>query len=92
MLQVEDLHVYYGAIHALQGVSFHVEKGEIVTLIGANGAGKSTILRTLSGILRPREGSVKLGGEEITAVPAERIVKMGMSHVPEGGGSSPPSP
>ncbi len=84
MLRVENLHVFYGAIHALQGVSFHVEKGEIVTLIGANGAGKSTILRTLSGILRPSEGTIKLNGEEISAVPAERIVTRGMSHVPEG--------
>ena len=84
MLRVENLHVFYGAIHALQGVSFHVEKGEIVTLIGANGAGKSTILRTLSGILRPAEGSIAFNGEEITTVPAEKIVTMGMSHVPEG--------
>ena len=84
MLQVENLHVFYDAIHALQGVSFNVEKGEIVTLIGANGAGKSTILRTVSGILRPREGSVKLNGEELTTIPAEKIVKRGMSHVPEG--------
>ena len=84
MLTVENLHVFYEAIHALQGVSFHVEKGEIVTLIGANGAGKSTILRTLSGILRPREGSVLFNGDEITTVPAEKIVKMGMSQVPEG--------
>ena len=84
MLQVENLHVFYGAIHALQGVSFHVERGEIVTLIGANGAGKSTILRTLSGILRPSEGSISLNGAEITTVPAEKIVTMGMSHVPEG--------
>jgi branched-chain amino acid transport system ATP-binding protein len=84
VLKVENLHVYYGAIHALHGVSFGVEKGEIVSLIGANGAGKSTILRTLSGILRPREGSVVLNGQEITTVPAEQIVKMGMSHVPEG--------
>jgi branched-chain amino acid transport system ATP-binding protein len=84
VLQVENLHVYYGAIHALQGINFHVEKGEIVTLIGANGAGKSTILRTLSGILRPREGSVSFNGIEITTVPAEKIVKMGMSQVPEG--------
>jgi branched-chain amino acid transport system ATP-binding protein len=84
VLKVENLHVYYGAIHALHGVSFGVEKGEIVSLIGANGAGKSTILRTLSGILRPREGSVALNGQEITTVPAEQIVKMGMSHVPEG--------
>ena len=84
MLQVENLHVFYDAIHALQGVSFNVEKGEIVSLIGANGAGKSTILRTVSGILRPREGSVKLNGEELTTIPAEKIVKRGMSHVPEG--------
>ena len=84
MLQVDNLHVYYDAIHALQGVSFNLQKGEIVTLIGANGAGKSTILRTLSGILRPREGSVKLNGEELTTIPPEKIVKLGMSHVPEG--------
>ena len=79
MLRVENLNVFYGAIHALHGVSFHVEKGEIVTLIGANGAGKSTILRSLSGILRPREGSITFNGQEITTVPAEKIVKMGMS-------------
>ena len=84
MLRVDNLHVFYGAIHALQGVSFHVEKGEIVTLIGANGAGKSTILRSLSGILRPSEGSISFNGEEITTVAAEKIVKKGMSHVPEG--------
>jgi branched-chain amino acid transport system ATP-binding protein len=84
LLQVDNLHVYYDAIHALQGVSFNLQKGEIVTLIGANGAGKSTILRTLSGILRPREGSVKLNGEELTTIPPEKIVKLGMSHVPEG--------
>ena len=84
MLRVENLHVFYGAIHALQGVSFNVEKGEIVTLIGANGAGKSTILRSLSGILRPREGSISFNGQEITTTPAEKIVKMGMSQVPEG--------
>jgi branched-chain amino acid transport system ATP-binding protein len=84
VLRVENLNVFYGAIHALHGVSFHVEKGEIVTLIGANGAGKSTTLRTLSGILRPREGSISFNDEEITTVPAEKIVKMGISHVPEG--------
>ena len=84
MLRVENLSVFYGAIHALQGVSFHMEKGEIVTLIGANGAGKSTILRTLSGILRPRSGSILFNGQELTMVPAEKIVKLGMSHVPEG--------
>jgi len=84
LLRVDNLHVFYGAIHALQGVSFKVDEGEIVTLIGANGAGKSTILRTLSGILRPSEGSIQLNGQEITTVPAEKIVTMGMSHVPEG--------
>jgi branched-chain amino acid transport system ATP-binding protein len=84
VLQVENLNVYYGAIHALQGISFSVEKGEIVTLIGANGAGKSTTLRTISGLLRPRTGSVNLEGVDITTVPAEKIVRMGISHVPEG--------
>lgn len=84
MLQVENLNVYYGAIHALQGISFEVNEGEIVTLIGANGAGKSTTLRTISGILRPRQGSVRFKGTDITTVPAERIVQMGISHVPEG--------
>jgi branched-chain amino acid transport system ATP-binding protein len=84
VLQVENLNVYYGAIHALQGISFSVEKGEIVTLIGANGAGKSTTLRTISGLLRPRTGSVNLEGMDITTVPAEKIVRMGISHVPEG--------
>lgn len=84
MLQVEDLNVYYGAIHALQGVSFHVEEGEIVTLIGANGAGKSTTLRSISGLLRPRTGRIVFRGQELTTMPAERIVKMGISQVPEG--------
>jgi len=65
LLEVEDLNVYYGAIHALQGVSFSVDQGEIVTLIGANGAGKSTPLRTISGLLRPRRGAVRFRGEEI---------------------------
>jgi branched-chain amino acid transport system ATP-binding protein len=84
VLQVENLNVYYGAIHALQGISFDVNEGEIVTLIGANGAGKSTTLRTVSGILRPRAGTVRFKGADITTVPAERIVQMGISHVPEG--------
>ncbi len=84
MLKVENLNVYYGAIHALQGVSFSMEEGEIVTLIGANGAGKSTTLRTISGLLRPRTGSITFKGQEITTVPAEKIVSMGISHVPEG--------
>ncbi len=84
MLRVENLNVYYGAIHALQGISFGVEEGEIVTLIGANGAGKSTILRTISGLLRPRTGSVSFKGQDITTVAAEKIVHLGISHVPEG--------
>jgi branched-chain amino acid transport system ATP-binding protein len=84
VLQVENLNVYYGAIHALQGISFEVNEGEIVTLIGANGAGKSTTLRTISGILRARVGTVRFKGADITTVAAERIVHMGISHVPEG--------
>ena len=84
LLEVRDLNVYYEAIHALQGVSFHVEKGEIVTLIGANGAGKSTTLRTISGLIRPRRGSIHFKNKDITMVPAEQIVYAGISHVPEG--------
>jgi branched-chain amino acid transport system ATP-binding protein len=84
LLEVNDLNVYYGAIHALQGISFHVEKGEIVTLIGANGAGKSTTLNTISGLVRARGGSITFKGEEITKTPAYDIVKMGVVQVPEG--------
>jgi branched-chain amino acid transport system ATP-binding protein len=84
LLEVENLHVYYGAIHALQGISFNVEQGEIVTLIGANGAGKSTTLKTISGLLRPREGSIRFRGQDITRVGAHDIVKLGISQVPEG--------
>lgn len=84
LLEVEDLNVYYGAIHALQGISFSVDQGEIVTLIGANGAGKSTTLRTISGLLRPRRGSVRFREEDITMIPAEQIVRLGIGHVPEG--------
>jgi branched-chain amino acid transport system ATP-binding protein len=84
LLEVKDLNVYYGAIHALQGISFTVNKGEIVTLIGANGAGKSTTLRTISGLLRPRRGSVTFENEDITMMPAEQIVRRGVVHVPEG--------
>jgi branched-chain amino acid transport system ATP-binding protein len=84
LLDVNDLNVYYGAIHALQGVSFSVEEGEIVSLIGANGAGKSTILRTISGLLRPRTGTIHFKGQDITFTPAEQIVRLGISHVPEG--------
>jgi len=84
LLQVENLNVYYGAIHALQGVSFYLERGEIVTLIGANGAGKSTILKTICGLLRPREGRVLYKDQDITRLPAHQIVKLGISQVPEG--------
>ncbi len=84
LLDVRDLNVYYGAIHALQGISFNVNEGEIVTLIGANGAGKSTTLRTVSGLLRPRRGTVSFKDEDITMCPAEQIVRLGISHVPEG--------
>ena len=84
MLKVENLQVFYGAIHALQGVSFHLEKGEVVALIGANGAGKSTVLNTISGILRPREGSVSFEDQEIHEVPPQDIVRKGVIQVPEG--------
>jgi branched-chain amino acid transport system ATP-binding protein len=84
LLEVENLNVYYGAIHALQGVSFNVEEGEIVTLIGANGAGKSTTLRTISGLLRSRTGQVKFKGMDISMMPAQQIVRLGVSQVPEG--------
>ena len=84
MLEINDLHVFYGAIHALQGVSFHMEEGEIVTLIGANGAGKSTTLNTISAIMHPRNGNVVFKGEDITSTPPQDIVKKGIVQVPEG--------
>ncbi len=84
LLEVRDLHVYYGQIHALKGVSLSVERGEIVTLIGANGAGKTTTLRTISGLLRPRSGSVWFAGEELSRLPAHEIVRRGVVQVPEG--------
>lgn len=84
MLKVENLQVYYGAIHALKGVSIEVPQGKIVTLIGANGAGKSTTLRSLSGLLRPREGKIIFEGKEIQNLAAQDIMKLGMSQVPEG--------
>lgn len=84
LLEGRNLHVAYGAIRALQGITFGLEKGEIVTLIGANGAGKSTTLRTISGLLRPIEGDILYRDQSITKIPAERIVKMGISQVPEG--------
>jgi branched-chain amino acid transport system ATP-binding protein len=84
LLKVDDLHVAYGAIRALQGISFHIEEGEIVTLIGGNGAGKSTTLRTISGLLRPVAGDILYKDQSIINIPAERIVEMGISQVPEG--------
>lgn len=84
LLTVNDINVYYGAIHAIKGVSLEVNEGEIVTLIGANGAGKSTTLKTISGLMRPKTGSIEFEGQDITKVPAHQIVKMGISQVPEG--------
>lgn len=84
LLEIDNLHVSYGAIHALRGVSLTVETGEIVTLIGANGAGKSTALNTISGLLRPREGRIRLAEEELTLVPPHEIVLKGVVQVPEG--------
>ncbi|NLZ56541.1 MAG: ABC transporter ATP-binding protein [Clostridiaceae bacterium] len=84
MLLVDDLHVYYGSIHAIKGVSFAVYPGEIVTLIGANGAGKTTVLQTISGLLRPRQGRICFMGKEIHKVPPASILHMGLAQVPEG--------
>ena len=84
MLEVSDLNVYYGSIHAVKGVSFEVNEGEIVTLIGANGAGKSTTLNTVAGILRPRSGSVEFEGESLVGVPAHKMVQRGIALCPEG--------
>lgn len=84
MLTINDINVFYGAIHAIKGVSLEVNEGEIVTLIGANGAGKSTILRTISGLLKPKTGSIQFEGQEIAGMPAHEIVKTGISQVPEG--------
>lgn len=84
MLTINDINVFYGAIHAIKGVSLEVNEGEIVTLIGANGAGKSTILRTISGLLKPKTGSIQFEGQEIAGMPANEIVKTGISQVPEG--------
>lgn len=84
MLKIENLHVYYGAIHAVKGISLEVAEGEIVTLIGANGAGKTTTLRTISGLEKARTGSITYNGRDIGSMQAEEIVKMGISQVPEG--------
>ena len=84
MLEVNEIEVYYGAIHALKKLSISVEQGSIVTLIGANGAGKTTTLKTISGLLRPRSGSIMYKDQDITHVPPEKIVGLGVSQVPEG--------
>jgi branched-chain amino acid transport system ATP-binding protein len=84
LLELEDVHTYYGAIHALRGISITVDEGEIVTLIGSNGAGKSTTLRTISGLLRPRQGEIRLRGERIDGRKPHEIVEMGVGQSPEG--------
>lgn len=84
MLEVQNVHAYYGKIHALKDVSLNIDKGEIVTLIGANGAGKSTTLRTISGLLKPREGAIQLNGEDLTRLKPHEIVTKGIIQVPEG--------
>jgi len=84
LLTVEDINVYYGAIHAIKGVSFHVNEGEIVTLIGANGAGKTTTLQTISGLLRSKTGSITFADQNISNVPAHKLVSRGLAQVPEG--------
>ena len=84
LLKVESIHVYYGSIHAIKGVSFEVNEGEIVTLIGANGAGKSTTLNTVAGLLKPKSGKIEFEGKNIVGVPANRVVSHGMALCPEG--------
>lgn len=86
LLSIENIHTYYGNIHALKGISLHIEKGEIVTLIGGNGAGKTTTLRTISGLLTPREGTIRLNGEDLSKYKAHEVVYKGISMVPEGRG------
>lgn len=84
MLEINDIEVYYGMIQAIKGVSFEVNEGEVVSLIGANGAGKTTILHTITGLISPKKGSVIFEGKDITKIPAHKIVSLGMAHVPEG--------
>lgn len=84
LLEIKDLEVYYGMIQAIKGVSFEVNEGEVIALIGANGAGKTTILHTITGLLEPKKGKVFFNGKDITKAPAHKIVSMGMAHVPEG--------
>ncbi len=84
LLEINDLHVNYGMISALKGISFEVNEGEVIALIGANGAGKTTTLHAVTGLIPAKSGSIKLGGKELTKMPAHKIVQMGMAHVPEG--------
>ena len=84
MLEVKDLQVYYGMIQAIKGISFEVNQGEVIALIGANGAGKTTILHTVTGLIAPKAGQIFFEGQDITKIPAHKIVSMGMAHVPEG--------
>ena len=84
MLEVKDMHVFYGVIQALKGISFEVNQGEVIALIGANGAGKTTTLQTLTGLLSAKQGSIIFEGKDITKTPAHKIVQMGIAHVPEG--------
>ena len=84
MLKIEDLHVYYGMIHAIKGISFEVNQGEVIALIGANGAGKTTILHTITGLIPAKSGTIEFEGKNLLKTPAHQIVSMGMAHVPEG--------
>ena len=84
MLEIKDIEVYYGMIQAIKGITFEVNEGEVIALIGANGAGKTTILHTVTGLLSPKRGTVWFEGKDITKVPAHKIVSLGMAHVPEG--------
>jgi branched-chain amino acid transport system ATP-binding protein len=84
MLELKDVNVFYGAIHALRNISLRIEEGEVVTLIGANGAGKTTTLKAISGMLKPKSGTIKLNGKDINTIDATEIVKLGISHSPEG--------
>ena len=86
LLEVNDIHTYYGNIHALKGITFSIEQGEIIALIGSNGAGKTTTLRTISGLMAPREGSVIFDGEDISTTRADLLVPKGIAMVPEGRG------
>ncbi len=89
LLELEDVHSYYGHIHALKGISLRVDEGEVVTLIGANGAGKSTTLRTISGLIHAKQGTVRMADKDITHIEPHKIVEMGVGHVPEGRGIFP---